>query len=177
LKYINKSSFYLYLNYTLPILLNKSLQYFNSKNINIYQNVYYNENYIFADILIPQSNLLELNTKIYINLLGLVKKQININSIFNSNILDSKILLTKYKILFKYFNNNTFESNNKYILYNYLPYNAFDKILFVNHFNLIFYNISYLVLLNRIYSIINFKKIIKQKKSSFSFFLMTSKLI
>lgn len=60
---------------------NVTLEYYNSylfrnnpKNLIIFQNSHWDENFEFSDIFIPNSTVFESRNKLYINCLGLLKR-------------------------------------------------------------------------------------------------------
>jgi hypothetical protein len=80
----------------------------------------------------------------YINVIGLIKKLPFITSLFNSNILDQKIILNKFKIFIKIKN----KINN--LLEYYLPYNSFEKRFNKNIFLLNLFQMNYIIIFNNI---------------------------
>jgi hypothetical protein len=122
IKYNKISSFYLYLGYN-NYIINKYLYFYNSKILKIYQNNFYvNSDHInLIDIFIPSSGMFEHETKVYINILGITKKQINILKNLNKNIFTNKFLLKNFKnFLIKHFCKNNKITN--YVGLNIKPF-------------------------------------------------------
>ena len=96
-KILKFSFFNLYLNYNKNIFkINKFLLRFNSKNINIIQNSFFNLNFKMGDCLIPQPMLFEKKIN-FINLLGLVKKSEELLT----SIVPKNHILKIYQIFFQ----------------------------------------------------------------------------
>lgn len=71
---MNNFNCYLYLGYNFNLKKNKNLLKYNSKNLNIYQNSHWDENFKFVDIILPNILFFEKRTYLYINCLGLLKR-------------------------------------------------------------------------------------------------------
>ena len=81
----------------------------NPKNLIIYQNSHWDENFEFGDVFLPNSTIFEGRNKMYINCLGLLKR-INLKLPYSSKLNDIEIYNNLFQFLLKYSRIDKFEN-------------------------------------------------------------------